>query len=129
MVPSTYLRPAGKPVARVNGVVLTDVDLVREEYAIFPYAAQHGGKIPADMEPGIRKGAMQMIIFEELVYQDAQKRGITDVAGTAQARPKLISAAIREPRRVSAIPSVRVPGQRESVCAKRSSARCSSTSF
>jgi peptidyl-prolyl cis-trans isomerase SurA len=75
-VPTATLRPAGNPVARVNGVVLTDVDLVREEYAIFPYAAQHGGKIPADMEPGIRKGAMQMIIFEELVYQDAQKRGI-----------------------------------------------------
>ena len=76
-VPSTYLKPAGKPVVRVNGVVLTDVDLVREEYAIFPYAKQHGGKIPADMEPGIRRGAMQMIIFEELVYQDAQRRGIT----------------------------------------------------
>ena len=76
-VPSTVLRPAGKPVVRVNGVVLTDTDLVREEYAIFPYAAQHGGKIPTDMEAGIRKGAMQMIIFEELVYQDAQKRGLT----------------------------------------------------
>jgi parvulin-like peptidyl-prolyl isomerase len=76
-VPVASLTPAGKPVVRVNGVVLTDVDLVREEYAIFPYAGQHGGKIPADMEPGIRKGAMQMIIFEELVYQDAQKRGIT----------------------------------------------------
>jgi len=76
-VPSTQLRPAGKPVARVNGVVLTDVDLVREEYLIFPYAAQHGGKVPADMEPGIRKGALEMIVFEELVYQNAQKRGIT----------------------------------------------------
>jgi peptidyl-prolyl cis-trans isomerase SurA len=76
-VPSTQLKPVGKPVARVNGVVLTDVDLVREEYTIFPYAKEHGGKLPADMEPGIRKGALQMIIFEELVYQDAQKRGIT----------------------------------------------------
>jgi len=76
-IPTATLRPAGKPVARVNGVVLTDVELVREEYAIFPYAAQHGGKIPADMEPGIRRGALQMIIFEELVYQDAQKRGLT----------------------------------------------------
>ena len=75
-VPTATLRPAGKPVVRVNGVVLTDADLVREEYAIFPYAKQHGGKIPADMESGIRKGALQMIIFEELVYQDAQKRGI-----------------------------------------------------
>jgi peptidyl-prolyl cis-trans isomerase C len=77
-VPTAQLSlPAGKPVARVNGVVLTDVDLTREEYAIFPYAKQHGGKIPADMEPGIRKGALDMIVFEELVYQDAQKRKIT----------------------------------------------------
>src|SRR5258708_7487012 len=74
-VPTTQVsRPAGKPVARVNGVTLTDADLVREEYAIFPYARQHGGQIPANMEPGIRKGALEMIIFEELVYQDAQRR-------------------------------------------------------
>ncbi len=77
-VPTAHLaQPSGKPVARVNGVVLTDKDLVREEYSIFPYAGQHGGNIPADMEPGIRKGAMQMIVFEELVYQEAQKRKIT----------------------------------------------------
>jgi parvulin-like peptidyl-prolyl isomerase len=69
--------PSGKPVARVNGVALTDKDLLREELLIFPYAKQHGGAIPADMEPGIRKGALQMIIFEELVYQDAQRRGIS----------------------------------------------------
>lgn len=68
--------PSGKVVARVNGVVLTDKDLLREEFLIFPYAKQHGGAIPPEMEPGIRKGALQMIIFEELVYQDAQRRGI-----------------------------------------------------
>src|SRR5215472_4457824 len=56
--PSSDLKPAGKPVVRVNGAVLTDADLVREEYTIFPYAKQHGGKIPVDMEPGIRKGAL-----------------------------------------------------------------------
>jgi parvulin-like peptidyl-prolyl isomerase len=70
-------QPTGKPVARVNGVVLTDKDLLREEYAIFPYAKQHGGDIPKDMAPDIRKGALQMIIFEELVYQEAQKRKMT----------------------------------------------------
>jgi parvulin-like peptidyl-prolyl isomerase len=63
-------------VARVNGAVLTDADLVREEYAIFPYARQHNG-IPKDMEPGIREGALKMIIFEELVYQEAQRRKMT----------------------------------------------------
>lgn len=73
--PSTVQQgPAGRPVARVNGAVLTDLDLSREEYAIFPYARQHNGKIPPQMEPGIRQGAMQMIIFEELVYQEAQRR-------------------------------------------------------
>jgi parvulin-like peptidyl-prolyl isomerase len=75
--PVQVSRAAGKPVARVNGVVLTDEDLVREEYAIFPYAKQHSGKIPPELEPGIRKGALEMIIFEELVYQDAQKRKVT----------------------------------------------------
>ena len=63
--------PAGRPVARVNGAILTDRDLRREMLAIFPYAAQHGGDFPKAMEPSIRKGALQMIVFEELVYQEA----------------------------------------------------------
>jgi hypothetical protein len=67
---------AGKPVARVNGSVLTDADLVREEYAIFPYARQHSG-IPKDLAPQIRDGALKMIIFEELVYQEALHRKMT----------------------------------------------------
>jgi peptidyl-prolyl cis-trans isomerase SurA len=64
------------PVAHVNGTVLTQADLVREEFAIFPYARQHNG-IPKDMEPEIRQGAMRMMIFEELVYQEAQRRQMT----------------------------------------------------
>jgi len=67
-------QPAGKPVARVNGAVLTDHDLLREMYTIFPYARQHNGGVPKEMEPQIRNGAMQMIIFEELVYQEALRR-------------------------------------------------------
>ena len=67
---------AGKPVARVNGSVLTSADLVREEYTIFPYARQHNG-LPKDLEPEIRSGAMKMIVFEELVYQDALRRKMT----------------------------------------------------
>ena len=63
----------GKPVARVNGSVLTDADLIREEYAIFPYGRQHNG-IPKEFEKQIHDGALKMIVFEELVYQEAQRR-------------------------------------------------------
>jgi parvulin-like peptidyl-prolyl isomerase len=72
---TTPPQPTGKPVARVNGTVLTDQDLLREMYTIFPYAKQHNG-FPKDMEPGIRDGALKMIIFEELAYQDAQRRNM-----------------------------------------------------
>ena len=68
-------QPSGKPVARVNGTVLTDQDLLREMYTIFPYAKQHNG-FPKDMEAGIREGALKMIVFEELAYQDAQRRNM-----------------------------------------------------
>lgn len=65
-----------KPVARVNGAVLTDRDLLREMYAIFPYAQQHNG-FPKAQEASIRQGALEMIIFEELVYQEAVRRKLT----------------------------------------------------
>jgi hypothetical protein len=74
--PTATLQPIGKPVARVNGTVLTDRDLVREMYTIFPYARQHNG-FPGAMEADIRAGAMKMIVFEELVYQDALRRKMT----------------------------------------------------
>jgi len=67
----------GKPVARVNGTVLTDRDLQREMFTLFPYAAQHNGQVPPEMEPQLRKGALQMIEFEELVYQEAVRRQMT----------------------------------------------------
>lgn len=68
---------SGKPVARVNGTILTDRDLLREEYTIFPYAAQHNGEVPPEMEPQIRAGAMKMMEFEELVYQEALRKQVT----------------------------------------------------
>lgn len=67
---------ASKVVARVNGAALTEIDLKREMFAIFPYAQQHNG-FPKDMEPQIRKGALEMIIFEELLYQEAKRRNLT----------------------------------------------------
>ena len=73
----TISQPTGKPVARVNGTVLTDRDLQREMFTMFPYAQQHNGNIPPEMEPQIRAGALKMIVFEELVYQDALRRKMT----------------------------------------------------
>lgn len=70
------IQVSDKPVAKVNGTVLTERDLVREMYAIFPYARQHSG-FPKAQEASIRQGALQMIIFEELVYQDAERRKLT----------------------------------------------------
>ena len=60
----------------MNGAVLTDRDLLREMYAIFPYAKQHNG-FPKAQEASIRQGALEMIIFEELVYQEAGRRKLT----------------------------------------------------
>jgi parvulin-like peptidyl-prolyl isomerase len=65
-----------RPVARVNGVTLSDRDLLREMYTIFPYARQHNG-FPKGEEASIRKGALEMIIFEELVFQQANKQKLT----------------------------------------------------
>jgi peptidyl-prolyl cis-trans isomerase C len=74
---SSSFAVSGKPVARVNGAVLTDRDLLREMMNLFPYGRQHGGRFPKELEAGIRSQAMQMIIFEELVYQEAQRRKMT----------------------------------------------------
>lgn len=65
-----------KPVVRVNGTELTDRDLLREMLTIFPYARQHNG-FPKAEEEKIRLGALRMIEFEELVYQEAERRKMT----------------------------------------------------
>src|ERR1035438_9102593 len=72
-VQASQLVVSDRPVAKVNGAVLTDRDLLREMFAIFPYARQHNG-FPKGQEAAIRQGALEMIIFEELVYQEAEHR-------------------------------------------------------
>jgi hypothetical protein len=74
--PPSAFQVSDRPVARVNTAVLTDRDLLREMLQIFPYANQHGG-FPKEQEASIRQGALQMIIFEELVYQEAQRRKLS----------------------------------------------------
>lgn len=73
---SSPFNVSDKPVAKVNSAILTDRDLLREMLLIFPYATQHNG-FPKDQEAGIRQGALEMIIFEELVYQEALRRKLT----------------------------------------------------
>ena len=127
IVPSTYLRPEGKPVARVNGVVLTDADLVREEYAIFPYAAQHGGKIPG--RHGTRHSQGRAA--------DDYLRG-AGLPGCAEARHHSLRPADKQSRnRLSASSSAAPPSFSNTFSrnfkatrrrfGKRSSARCSSS--
>jgi parvulin-like peptidyl-prolyl isomerase len=64
-----------KPAVRVNEAVLTEADVVRQMYTIFPYASQHGG-FPKPLEADIRKGAIEMLVFEELLYQEAKRMNI-----------------------------------------------------
>ncbi len=95
--PPAALQPSDKPVARVNGSVLTDRDLMREMYSLFPYARQHNGQIPPEMEPQIRAGALKMIVFEELVYQDAVRRGVTVPAAKIQKAENDFHAQFNDP--------------------------------
>jgi parvulin-like peptidyl-prolyl isomerase len=64
-----------RPAVRVNDAVLTETDVIRQMYRIFPYASQHGG-FPKAMESDIRNGAIEMIVFEELLYQEAKRQKI-----------------------------------------------------
>jgi parvulin-like peptidyl-prolyl isomerase len=77
MKASTAAAAVERPVARVNGVLLSDHDLLRQMLIAFPYARQHGGKFPKEMEADIRRNALDQIVFEELVWQEAQRRKMT----------------------------------------------------
>ena len=91
-----------KAVAKVNGAVLTDRDLLREMYTIFPYAQQHNG-FPKAQEAAIRQGALEMIIFEELVYQDAERRKLTVPVEKMKRGGSRVQEAVQKPGRIPAI--------------------------
>ena len=114
--------PAPKPVARVNGTVLTDADLLREEYAIFPYGRQHDG-IPKELEPEIRKGALEMMIFEELVYQEALHRKMTVPAAEMQHAEAEYRSQFATPDEFNAVLQGEFQGSRQRF-RKRYAARC-----
>lgn len=93
---SVSFQAVGRPLVRVNGVVLTDRDLLREMLKIFPYARVHNG-FPRAMEADIRNGATKMMIFEELVYQEAKRRNLS-------VPPARVTRAIAEFRQQFASP-------------------------
>lgn len=72
MKPMTQEQMASTVAIRVNGTALSELDVRRQMVNIFPYAMQHNG-FPKDMEPQIRRGAVEMVIFEELLYQEAKR--------------------------------------------------------
>jgi parvulin-like peptidyl-prolyl isomerase len=86
---SPIAAPTGKVIAKVNGAPLTDRDLLRQMMIEFPYAKQHGGKFPAEFEKDIRRNALNEIEFEELAYQEAQRRHLT-------VAPAKLDAALRD---------------------------------
>ncbi len=106
------LTPTGKPVAHVNGTVLTEADLVREEYAIFPYARQHNG-IPKELAPEVRDGAMRMLVFEELVYQEAMRRKMTVPALKIQQSEKDFQKTFANPEDFNAFMQSEFHGSRQ----------------
>jgi len=63
-------------VARVNGAAITQFDLLEQMQRMFPYSPMHGGKVPEKYQDEIRKKSLDQLVMEELIYQDARRRGM-----------------------------------------------------
>lgn len=61
-------------VARVNGVALTQAELNAAIERVFPYYQVHGGRVPASAESEIRSKAMDKLILNQLLAQEATRR-------------------------------------------------------
>jgi peptidyl-prolyl cis-trans isomerase C len=79
-------------VARVNGVPLFQKELDAQMQALFPYYSVHGGQVPASAQPEIRQKAMDRLLLDELLFQEARRRGL-------RATPPEVNARIRDARR------------------------------
>ncbi len=67
-------RSPAAAVARVNGVVLTQAELNVAIERVFPYYQVHGGRVPASAESEIRAKAMDKLVLNELLAQEANRR-------------------------------------------------------
>jgi peptidyl-prolyl cis-trans isomerase SurA len=95
--PSPAVTPSSpemkKPIARVNGVAITAFDVFEQTQRIFPYYQMHGGKVPEKYQDEIRKKAIEQLVSEELIYQDARRKGIT--VSSAEMQRVIKSAVVR----------------------------------
>jgi peptidyl-prolyl cis-trans isomerase C len=73
-----------KPAVEVNGVALTEHDVLEHVQHLFPYYSIHGGKVPDKYQAEIRQKAIDQIISEELVFQEAKRRGMKVPPATMQ---------------------------------------------
>jgi peptidyl-prolyl cis-trans isomerase SurA len=81
--PSVFATPAAESlVARVNGAGLSQRDLQHEMQNLFPYAEVHKGRVPGQYNADVRQKALQQIIFDELVHQEAKRRKMGITAAT-----------------------------------------------
>ena len=81
--------------------------------SMFPYAQQHNGNIPPELAPGIRTGALKMIVFEELVYQEALRRKMTVSPERLNSAEAGFSQAVRHAPGVSAVSQHGVSGSQQ----------------
>jgi peptidyl-prolyl cis-trans isomerase C len=98
-------------VARVNGVELTQRDLLREIDTLFPHRRTHGGRVPGPFETEIRRRALDKIVFDELIHQEALRRKMVVPAASLaevkrQARQRFASQAEYEAYAVAEYGSV-----------------------
>lgn len=65
-----------KTLATVNGIVITETDLVREIEGIRQQAAKRGQFLDESRMSKIRNDILERLIDQELLYQESKKKGI-----------------------------------------------------
>ena len=71
-------------VVKVNGVALTERDVREQMQRLFPYYSIHGGRVPEKYQGEIRQKAINQVVEEELIYQEAKRRGMVVPQATMQ---------------------------------------------
>ena len=76
--------PASPAVATVNGTAITQKELDIRVTSLLPMASYHGNVSP-DKLASLRRAALDELILEELVWQDARRQGLSPDATAVEA--------------------------------------------